>query len=114
VQPQANWKESGACNEAADPDLFFGGEDDDLPMDKATVAEARDWCADCSVSRDCLIFSLQGGERFGIWGGYTPEERRRMREQKIGDTEELVLPDLLAVLEHFEYGSLAELVVRIE
>ena len=38
---------------------------------------AAAWCAS-----DCLEFALQNGEKFGIWGGLSERERRRIRRQR--------------------------------
>jgi hypothetical protein len=81
-------------------------------MEKEQVDLARSWCEDCKVSRDCLIFSMQQGDRFGIWGGFTPEERRRMREEP-SPSGGLLFPSLYEVLAHFDQGTLFELVVRL-
>jgi WhiB family redox-sensing transcriptional regulator len=66
------WMSMGACR-SADPDLFF-------PVsasagNRAQVAEARAVCASCLVRHQCLRFSIQTGQLYGIWGGMTEEER---------------------------------------
>jgi hypothetical protein len=83
-------------------------------MPKEYVDQVRnDWCHQCPVQRSCLISALQNDERFGIWGGYTPEERKRMREEKLETSDELVIPDITTALAHFDQGTLFELVVRL-
>jgi WhiB family redox-sensing transcriptional regulator len=37
---------------------------------------ARAICARCFVYRECLIYAVYHKERYGMWGGYTPAERR--------------------------------------
>ena len=32
-------------------------------------------CARCEMRADCLARALQSGERLGVWGGLTPEQR---------------------------------------
>ena len=57
-----------------------------LPMSPAQVAEAREICEPCPVRRQCLAHALMQPEPFGIWGGFTRQERIRMfrkAEQKI-------------------------------
>lgn len=49
-----------------------------LPMPTRQVAAARSICADCPVKRTCLVHALLQPEPFGIWGGYTTPERKRM------------------------------------
>lgn len=55
-----------------DPGLFFPGRGE--PTDAA-----RSVCGACEVVDDCLAYALHTGERFGIWGGLSERERRRIR-----------------------------------
>jgi len=34
------------------------------------------------VREDCLEYALLNGEKFGIWGGMSERERRRIRRQR--------------------------------
>lgn len=69
-----NWQDYGNCL-GVDPDLFF-------PERGASTREAKEVCRGCPVKVDCLEFALVNGEKFGIWGGYSERERRRMRRQR--------------------------------
>ncbi|MER7501089.1 WhiB family transcriptional regulator [Nonomuraea pusilla] len=70
---QIGWLRRGACR-SSDPDLFF-------PLASSPVQEARAKavCAGCQVLEECRAYALGAGESEGIWGGLTPEERRRSR-----------------------------------
>lgn len=37
--------------------------------------QAKRICATCPVASECLDHALVVGERYGIWGGLTPDER---------------------------------------
>lgn len=63
----ALWREHAKC--AGRGDLFF----DDLYEQQAKAI-----CADCPVREQCLEHALRTPEQYGIWGGMTPRERRRM------------------------------------
>lgn len=39
---------------------------------------ARGVCFSCRVRRDCLVEALNRREEFGVWGGMTERERRRI------------------------------------
>ena len=39
-------------------------------------------CAGCPVVVQCLEYALAQDERFGIWGGLSERERRRIRLQR--------------------------------
>ena len=58
-----------------DPDLFF-------PERGASTREAKEVCRGCVVREDCLEYALANGEKFGIWGGLSERERRRLRRQR--------------------------------
>jgi len=58
-----------------DPDLFF-------PERGASTKEAKSVCKGCVVREDCLEYALANGEKFGIWGGLSERERRRIRRQR--------------------------------
>lgn len=58
-----------------DPDLFF-------PERGASTKEAKAVCKGCVVREDCLEYALANSEKFGIWGGLSERERRRIRRQR--------------------------------
>jgi len=69
-----DWKDSSNCL-GVDPDLFF-------PERGASTREAKEVCRGCIVREDCLEYALMNGEKFGIWGGMSERERRRIRRQR--------------------------------
>lgn len=68
------WQERANCL-GVDPELFF-------PPPDASTKEAKGTCRSCGVRPECLEYALRHGEKFGIWGGMTERERRRMRRQR--------------------------------
>lgn len=42
---------------------------------------AKQVCARCPVSRECLEYAIVN-EVFGVWGGTTERERRRIRKRR--------------------------------
>lgn len=68
------WQDFANCL-GVDPDLFF-------PERGASTREAKEVCRGCIVRHDCLEFALANGEKFGIWGGMSERERRRIRRQR--------------------------------
>src|SRR5205814_9815428 len=65
------WQERANCL-GVDPDLFF-------PERGASTKEAKSVCGGCEVKMECLEYALRHGEKFGIWGGMSERERRRIR-----------------------------------
>lgn len=68
-QPEP-WTEQALCAQT-DPDAFF-------PEKGGSVREAKRICARCPVQVECLASAIKNGERFGIFGGLTERERRRL------------------------------------
>jgi len=68
------WQERANCL-GVDPDLFF-------PERGASTKEAKQVCGGCEVRAECLEYALRHGEKFGIWGGMSERERRRIRRQR--------------------------------
>jgi WhiB family redox-sensing transcriptional regulator len=73
-QNEAQWQDEANCL-GVDPDLFF-------PERGASTREAKEVCRACAVRSECLEFALANGEKFGIWGGLSERERRRIRRQR--------------------------------
>lgn len=72
------WQEDAACRELGSR-LFFN-DTGEQPQDRERRdTAAKEVCALCPVQRACLRHALKVGEPFGIWGGLTGRERRRLR-----------------------------------
>lgn len=81
-EPAENWQDRANCL-GVDPDLFF-------PERGASTREAKEVCRGCVVQSDCLEFALQNGEKFGIWGGLSERERRRIRRQRAASARSIL------------------------
>ncbi|MGY2066061.1 WhiB family transcriptional regulator [Blastococcus sp. SYSU DS0619] len=68
------WRLDALCAET-DPEAFF-------PDKGGSTREAKRVCTGCPVRAQCLEFALTNDERFGIWGGLSERERRRLRLQR--------------------------------
>lgn len=64
------WVSYAACRDS-DPYLFFPGANGD-------TSEALTICSSCAVREQCLDYALTVPERYGVWGGTTERERRRI------------------------------------
>lgn len=69
-----SWMVDAECTKV-DPDWFF------TDRGESTDA-AKKVCAHCPVRIECLDYALAGNEKFGIWGGASERERRRIRRQR--------------------------------
>lgn len=67
------WQVDALCSQT-DPEAFF-------PEKGGSTRDAKRICASCEVSGDCLEYALQNDERFGIWGGLSERERRKLKRR---------------------------------
>ena len=65
------WQERALCAQT-DPEAFF-------PEKGGSTREAKRICLGCEVRDACLEYALANDERFGIWGGLSERERRRLK-----------------------------------
>ena len=73
------WTEEANCK-GADADVFF-------PERGASTRKAKSICRACTVQDDCLEFAIENSEKFGIWGGLSERERRRIKRQRTHDSD---------------------------
>jgi WhiB family redox-sensing transcriptional regulator len=75
-EPENDWRTDAACK-GIDPELFFSSEDLPNKQDRLErEGAAKAVCARCVVRAECLTYAIAAGERYGIWGGLNPQERR--------------------------------------
>ncbi len=67
------WQDRALCAQT-DPEAFF-------PEKGGSTREAKKVCRSCEVRAECLEYALEHDERFGIWGGLSERERRRLKRQ---------------------------------
>ena len=66
------WQTDSLCAQT-DPEAFF-------PEKGGSTRDAKKICQSCEVKTQCLEYALQNDERFGIWGGLSERERRKLRK----------------------------------
>lgn len=64
------WQEFSLCPQT-DPEAFF-------PDKGQSTRTAKSVCANCEVREQCLEHALSTNERYGVWGGHSERERKRM------------------------------------
>lgn len=69
----------GICAET-DPEVFY-------PAQGGSARVAKRICVEvCDVTDECLRDALQRGERFGVWGGKSERERRKIAKVALSKT----------------------------
>jgi WhiB family redox-sensing transcriptional regulator len=46
------------------------------PAGESAQAEAVAGCMECAVRVECVAYAVAATERFGVWGGLRPADRR--------------------------------------
>ena len=67
------WQAVALCAQT-DPEAFF-------PEKGGSTREAKSVCKACEVKMECLEYALTHDERYGIWGGLSERERRKLRRR---------------------------------
>lgn len=68
---EPDWQERALCAQT-DPEAYF-------PDKGGNGQDAKKTCQRCEVRVECLEYALDNGERFGIWGGLSERERRKLK-----------------------------------
>ena len=68
-----SWQRDALCSQT-DPEAFF-------PEKGGSTRDAKRICAGCDVRTQCLEFALANDQRFGIWGGLSERERRKLKKR---------------------------------
>jgi len=72
---EQEWQERALCAQT-DPEAFF-------PEKGGSTREAKRICQGCEVRSECLEYALAHDERFGIWGGLSERERRKLKKRAV-------------------------------
>lgn len=69
---ETNWMKSAKCKGRDDMKWF------PEPGESHTVAVTKQFCQDCRVKKRCLEYALNNLIPYGIWGGMSATERKKM------------------------------------
>lgn len=89
MSDQLSLKEHAACKDKG-VDMFFVDEGPvSNPKIRIAIGKAVSLCNRCDVQHLCLMSAVNNDEEFGIWGGFTRKERRKLfsEGQKITQEE---------------------------
>jgi len=64
------WAVFAACKDEKSMKFF--------PQNRQEEREALAICSICPVVEDCLDHAIQTNERFGVWGGTTERQRKKL------------------------------------
>lgn len=75
IEGELAWQVDALCAQT-DPEAFF-------PEKGGSTRDAKKVCGACTVKQECLDYAMANDERFGIWGGLSERERRRLRKRAV-------------------------------
>ena len=84
---QPDW-EGAACagdwynGVPANPNIFYD-------THYKSIYLAKKVCEGCPLVAKCLQFALETNEEWGVWGGFTAEERKALKTNQITNTKEI-------------------------
>lgn len=86
MKPQIHWRHRAAC-QGKDPDMFFGEPDADhagRPKAdwQAKLNEGKRVCFSCPVRTTCLNYALEHRIMWGLWGGVSQNDRRKLIRER--------------------------------
>ena len=71
------WLARAACHDEPTSTFY-----PDERLEQDLLARAREICAGCAVSSECLADAFESHEHYGIRAGLTPEQRAQLRRRK--------------------------------
>ena len=71
------WQERGKCREAAN-ELFFLDDGEKGAVKRRKIELAKRVCKACPVINECTQHALSLPEPYGVWGGMSEEDRKKM------------------------------------
>ncbi|WP_432008670.1 WhiB family transcriptional regulator [Streptomyces bacillaris] len=69
-----SWRDSALCAQT-DPEAYY-------PEVGGSAVPAKRTCMACPVTTECREYALATGQRWGVWGGLTQKELRRLINQR--------------------------------
>lgn len=79
LESAPEWQHEALCAQV-DPEVWF-------PEKGQSTKDAKRICARCPVQQPCLDWALAKDERFGVYGGLSERERRKLKRQMTPESE---------------------------
>ena len=73
-----DWRAKAACRDK-DPELFFPVGNTGPALQQ--IEEAKAVFRTCEVVDECLKTALDTNQDYGVWGGYSEDERRALKRK---------------------------------
>ena len=70
----ASWMQKGKCR-GLQTDIFYS------EQGRRSINTAKAICSECPIRQQCLDYAMRNQELYGIWGGHTEIERKKLRKE---------------------------------
>lgn len=80
------WQLLGRCRDRSGTQFFHPDDDLGRISRRLREAAAKRVCRSCPVQRQCATHALTVGEEYGVWGGFSENDRYLLRELGWRDT----------------------------
>jgi WhiB family redox-sensing transcriptional regulator len=80
------WQLMGRCRDRSGTQFFHPDDDLGRISRRLREAAAKRLCGACPVRRQCATHALTVGEEYGVWGGFSENDRYLLRELGWQDT----------------------------
>ncbi len=80
------WQILGQCRERKGTQFFHPDDDLGRISRRLREAAAKRVCDGCPVRRQCATHALTVGEEYGVWGGFSENDRSMLRQLGWQDT----------------------------
>jgi WhiB family redox-sensing transcriptional regulator len=76
---EMDWRDKAACR-TEHPELFFPT--GTTGPGRRQLASAKAVCHRCPVTAACLAWAMVTGQRYGVWGGLSEDERHELQRRR--------------------------------
>lgn len=80
------WQLLGRCRDRSGTQFFHPDDDLGRISRRLREAAAKRLCSACPVRRQCATHALTVGEEYGVWGGFSENDRHLLRQLGWEDT----------------------------
>lgn len=73
----AEWMRNAACKGRNGDGKFFPAQGENRKWEAAKAI-----CDRCPVQAECLDYAFRHGQHFGVWGGLSERERKKLKKRR--------------------------------
>lgn len=83
---EPDWMIDAKCRGITATSLFYPDRSNDQVMQAKAVCKGEDGSKPCPVLQECFDYAMDTEEKFGVWGGTSERERRRIKKARLAQS----------------------------